>query len=472
MKLAVSRRLNATSEDDSDSSTPGETDAENSGGPGAACPEWLARYWDVKRCRWMISRQLVMDALTQDESLAGVLALNELSGNIEARRDWPWMHGRAGPIKGSTDLMLGLYLSDTYGLPSIPRAALTEAIDSIAQSSLFHPIRDYLVQLEWDNQPRLDQWLSRVLYDDRDRISPALSEYVGLVGRFLILGMVYRVMQPGCKFDYCPVFEGPGGLGKSTLVKTLAGKSYFSDAYFNLARGKEGQEQVQGLWLYEISELSSFSKAEIALIKAFISAQVDRYRPSYGRVVESYPRQCIMVGTTNETSYLRDRTGNRRFWPVPVTRRIHLNWLESQRDQLFAEAFVRFQRGERYTPTPEEELRLFYPMQESRLVETAVMSEMHDLLTRTPHLSGIGAEVHGMANFVTLAQLTQALGVTAAKSSAPLEKQIRDWLQFEGWVRIRKQVAGARVWGYERPQGWPSGRDFQRDQGFDTGEQR
>jgi putative DNA primase/helicase len=84
-----------------------------------------------------------------------------------------------------------------------------------------------------------------------------------------------------------------------------------------VSRGKEGQEQVQGLWVYEIAELANFGKAEIALIKAFITAKVDRYRPSYGRVVESYARQCVMFGTTNESTYLRDRTGNRRFWPVP-----------------------------------------------------------------------------------------------------------------------------------------------------------
>lgn len=434
----------------------GLADAEGaSGGGDGGMPRWLAPYYDADKGRWMVSRKTVIAALTHDDALAGVLGLNQLSNNIDARRPWPWVHGEAGPIKGSTDLLLGRYLSNAYGLPAITRAALIEGIETVAHESPFHPIQDYLQGLKWDGRKRVDLWLVYALGETKETLAAPVYEYLCLVGRYLLLGMVNRAMDPGCKFDYCPVFEGAGGLGKSTLVEVLAGEAWFSDTHFDVSRGKEGQEQVQGLWVYEIAELSQFGKAEIQLIKAFISAKVDRYRPSYGRVVESYPRACLMVGTTNEKTYLRDRTGNRRFWPVPVIHRINNPWVRERRDQLLAEAFELFLQGAQYYPSAEEEARLFVPMQESRLVDTAVMGELLVVLTRSPLPSGIGAIVNELAEFVTLPQLTLALGVDAAKSSPALESQIRGWMEHEGWVKAKRQLNGARHWGWVRPANWP-----------------
>jgi putative DNA primase/helicase len=426
-------------------------------------PSWLDPFWDDAKQRWSVTRKLVIAVLLNDEELAGVLGLNLLSNNIEARRAWPWQQ-RPGPVTGADDLLLGQFLSDKYGMPSITRAALSEAIETVAHERPFHPIREFLQQLRHDGTPRLDGWLLAALGEGGSTLPPATLEYVALVGRYWLLGMVYRVMAPGCKFDYCPVLEGPGGLGKSTLVEALAGAEYFSDTHFDVSRGKEGQEQVQGLWLYEIAELAGFGKGEIQLIKAFITAKVDRYRPSYGRVVESYPRQCVLVGTTNESAYLRDRTGNRRFWPVPVRNRINIAWVREWRDQLLAEAFDLYQEGAAFTPGPAEEARLFAPMQESRLVETAVSSQLLHVLTRAPALTGLGAAVHGMADFVTMSQLAQALGVDAAKSNAGLEGQIRSWMEHEGWQACKRQINGVRAWGYRRPSNWPqTGPDDERN---------
>jgi putative DNA primase/helicase len=423
---------------------------------GRPIPWWLEPYWDPDKCRWLVSRKLVIAALTHDEDLAGVLGVNQLSNNIDARRPPPWGSRAAGPVVGADDLLLGQYLSQKYGLPSIARAALSEAIETVAHSNAFHPLRDYLAGVEWDGTPRLDKWLVYAIGETPDSLAKPLFEYLCLVGRYWLLGMVNRVMEPGCKFDYCPVLEGPGGLGKSTLVEALAGSEYFSDTHFDVSRGKEGQEQVQGLWIYEIAELASFGKAEIELIKAFISAKADRYRPSYGRVVEKFPRQCVLAGTTNNKKYLRDRTGNRRFWPIPVRHRINIAWVRKWREQLLAEAFVLFQEGVEFYPSPEIEGRLFVPMQEARLVDSAVLSELLHVLTRPPAPTGIGAIVNELTDFVTMSQLTQALGVDAAKSTAGLETQIRSWLEHEGWESVKKQINGARNWGYARPRNWPA----------------
>ena len=351
--------------------------------------------------------------------------------------------------------MLGLYLSQTYGLPSIPRAALLEAIETVAHTRPFHPVREYLQRLEWDGKTRLDKWLVHVIGESPQSLPPRVFKYLSQVGRFWLIAMCARVMEPGCKFDYCPVLEGPGGMGKSTLARALASPDFFSDAHFDLTRGKEGQEQVQGVWLYELAELANLGKAEVNLIKAFISMMVDRYRPSYGRTVEAFPRQCVMVGTTNEDTYLRDRTGNRRFWPIPVRHRILMDWLLRNRDQLFAEAMQAYLRGDPYNPTPEDEERLYVPMQDSRVVETAVLSEMQHLFTRSPAATGIGAVVNELTEFVTLAQVTMALGVDAAKSNIMLESQVRAWFKQEGWERVKRQVNSVRAWGYQRPKNWP-----------------
>ncbi len=418
-------------------------------------PSWLVPYYDKANKRWLASRKMVILILERDPVLAPVLAFNELSNNVQSRVLWPWPHSQVGDVTDAVDLLLGKYLTDTYGLPSIARAALMEAIQTVAHTKRFHPIREELQGLAWDKKPRLDKWLIHILGESPDSLTPAMQEYYRIVGRCWLLGMVNRVMNPGCKFDYCPVLEGVGGLRKSTMVEILGGSKYYSDTPFEVGRGKEAQEQVQGLWVYEIAEMTHFSKSDIGAIKAFISSKVDRYRVAYGSTVGSFKRQCVLVGTTNENTYLRDRTGNRRFWPIPVRHVINTEWLVKYRDQLLAEAYALFGQGVAFTPTPDAEKRLFAPMQESRLVETAVVSELLYVLTRSPAATGIQSIVNDLANFVTIAQLALALGVDAAKSTPALEAQIRGWLDHEGWERLKKMINGVRAWGYVRPAKWP-----------------
>jgi hypothetical protein len=422
---------------------------------GRQIPDWLAPYYNKEKKCWMASRKMVILILERDPVLEPVLAYNELSNNVQSRKLWPWPHAQIGDVTDAVDLMLGKYLTDTYGLPSIARAALMEAIQTVAHTKRFHPVREYLQALKWDKKSRIDTWLIYALGESPESLRPAMFEYLKIVGRCWLLGMVNRVMQPGCKFDYCPVLEGVGGLRKSTMVEILGGTQYYSDTPFEVGRGKEAQEQVQGLWVYEIAEMTHFSKSEVGAIKAFISSKVDRYRVAYGSTVGSFARQCILVGTTNENTYLRDRTGNRRFWPVPVKHVINTEWLIKYRDLLLAEAFELYGQGVAYTPTSDQEKRLFAPMQESRLVESPVQSELLHLLTRDPTPTLMGQIINNLADFVTTAQLTKALDVDVAKSTPALDAQIRGWLDHEGWQRVKKQVNGVRANGYVRPAKWP-----------------
>lgn len=420
-------------------------------------PRWLSWFYDKEKGRWNVSRKTVIAALENAPELQGVVAYDELRNTVVCRRAFPWAYSKPGEIRGADALLLGKWLTDTWGLPSISKASLDEGLQTVAHSQRYHPVREWLGGIVWDKKPRIDRWLMHALGETPATVPAALAEYLGLVGRYWVMGMVWRVMEPGCKFDYCPVLEGSGGLRKSTLVEVLAGSEYYSDTPFEVGRGKEGPEQVQGCWLYEIAELTHFSKAEVGAIKAFISSKVDRYRVAYGSTVEAFPRQCVLVGTTNEDTYLRDRTGNRRFWPVPVRNQINTEFVAKYREQLLAEAYELYLQGASYTPSADEEKRLFHPMQESRLVETAVESELLAVLTRKPVAAATGplGFVHCEATFVTIAQLVQALGMDAAKAPPGLQGQITAWLKHEGWERVKRQVNGVRAWGFTRPAEWP-----------------
>ena len=418
-------------------------------------PRWLRPYWDKAKRRWLTSRKMVIRALNEDPDLGGLLAFNQLTNNIDARRGWPWAHGKAGAVGNSVDLMLGNYLSDAYGLPSITRTALTEGMETVAFTAPYHPVLEYLGGLQWDGKPRLDKWLMHVIGETPDTVPKRLAEYLALVGRYFVMGLVARVMEPGCKFDYCLVLEGKGGRYKSTALKTLVGKEWFSDTRFDVQKNKEAQEQVQGVWLYELGELAHFNKAGVDEIKAFVSSEVDRYRPAYGKHVESFPRQCVLTATTNNRKYLRDKTGNRRFWPVPVAHVINVSWIARYRDQLFAEALQLVRAGERHWPDEETEVRLFVPMQQERMVVDAVEEELLRVLTRAPTQAGIGAEVNELTPHVSVALLIQALGVDVGKANAGLQSQIRGWLEQEGWDQKKVPVGDTRLMRYVRPAVWP-----------------
>ncbi len=403
-----------------------------------------------------VNRKMIIAALRRAPALKDCLGFNELTGAPSTKLPWPW-RGEAGPLKDTDDLALGDYLCNEYKLKGASRAALSEAIETVADQRRFHPIRDWLKTIEHDGKARIDKWLIYVMGMDPDKLNPKRKRYLELVGRFLLLGLVARVMEPGCKFDYSPVFEGLPGVGKSTFVKTLVGVDFFSDTHFDIGNGKDGFEQLEGLWGYELSELTALRKADSEQVKQFFSSTIDRFRGAYGKYVQAHPRQCVIFCSTNKKQYLYDLTGNRRFWPIWIDQPIKLDWLRKYRAQLFAEAFALYKAKGRYAPTREEEEEFFIPEQKLRLVETAVQSRLYELLTRegSPQGEGkISADLNQMVNFVTLDRLVSALGADAAKSSSLLEGQIRGWLEAHGWTYGREST-GQRRRGYKQPSVWP-----------------
>jgi predicted P-loop ATPase len=215
---------------------------------------------------------------------------------------------------------------------------LADALKIECLDHVFDPVRDYLDSLKWDGKPRVDTWLTRYC---RAKDVPLVRAF----GRKFLLAGVRRVRRPGCKFDYILTLEGDQGIGKSTLYRTLAGEENFCDNEILGLDKREQQEAIQGVWIYELAELEGIRKSDVTHIKLFASKTHDKARPAWGRGVVNRPRRTIFGASTNESDYLRDATGNRRFWPVSVGR-IDLAGVARDRDQLWAEAATLEATGE------------------------------------------------------------------------------------------------------------------------------
>lgn len=262
---------------------------------------------------------------------------NEFSSFEIYGRVGPW-GGRVGANITDIDIVLiKRWFSHTYRFEPAS-GIIHEVVQAISNDNKFHPVRDYLDGLRWDGVERLGSWL-------KDAIGAEAPEpYLSDVSRKLLIALVARIYEPGCKFDQVVILEGGQGVGKSTLLRQLIGDEWFSDEHL-VVSDKDAVVNMQGVWCFELGELSSFHRAEINQLKAFLSRTADKIRLPYGRRTEVLHRQCVFVGTTNLSEYLQDETGNRRFWPVKVGR-YDFKWIKENRDQLFAEAKFHHQLGE------------------------------------------------------------------------------------------------------------------------------
>ena len=233
-----------------------------------------------------------------------------------------------------------LYFERVYGIWS-PTKFKDALLAVVSAERLYHPIKEYFATLQWDGVERLDTLLVDYMGADD-------SPYVRAVTRKALTAAVARIYEPGIKFDSMLVISGPQGMGKSTFF-ALLGKEWFSDS-LSIAdmRDKTASEKLQGYWILEIAEMNGIKKVDVETVKSFISRTDDKFRQAYGTVVESHPRTNIIVGSSNSDSgFLRDITGNRRFWPVNVTGEgKHHPWELESVDQVWAEAIVRYREGE------------------------------------------------------------------------------------------------------------------------------
>ena len=279
--------------------------------------------------------------LRHDPKLAGVLALDEMELTVVARRCPPWRKLSGGvQWTDRDDAALRYYLERKYGLTGKDR--IYDAVQVVAEENRFHPVKDYLASCSWDEVPRLDTLLI-------DYLGAEDTEYTRAVTRKTLVAAVARVYRPGVKFDTMLTLRGGQGIGKSTLVSRLGG-DWFSDS-FALTGGKSDSEQLMGVWIMEVGELAGLKKAEVEAIKQYLSKTSDRYRPAYARRVQDCPRQCVFFGSTNETQFLRDATGNRRFWVVDApndpTSSVWEDLTPETVKQIWGEAVHRYKAGEK-----------------------------------------------------------------------------------------------------------------------------
>ena len=270
------------------------------------------------------------------------IRLNTMTGMLEAETDsLPWKRDFIFWQNTDSD-QLYMWIANNHGV-QFPKEIFQMALTTVANKRRFHPIEDYLQELpEWDGQERVERLLVDYLGADDTVFN---REAI----RKVLLAAIARIYHPGIKFDYMLVLNGPQGIGKSTFFGRLF-KGFLSDSLTMLdMRDKTGSEKLQGYWALEVAEMAGMRKADIECVKSFISRQEDIYRPAYGRVVEKHPRRCVIVGSTNSsTGFLRDISGNRRFWPVKCSGGKLKPWnlTDEELDQIWAEAMAAYNSGE------------------------------------------------------------------------------------------------------------------------------
>lgn len=321
--------------------------------PDKAGVDWMASAkldYDQNTGRPKKTRDNIMRILQHDPLLAGKIAVDDFAVRGLALGALPWNPEDGRRLWTDTDdAGVAWYLENKFDITG--KDKIDGALLLISESNKINEVKDYLTALEWDKTPRLDTVLSDYLGADD-------TPYTRAVARKSLTAAVARVMQPGCKYDYVPVFVGPQGIGKSTFLATL-GKDWFSDSLQSF-EGKEAAEMIQGVWINELGEMTGYTRSETNTIKQFLSKREDIYRQAYGRRTGRYPRKCVFFGTCNQFEFLKDLTGNRRFWPVDVgkhkPKKNIWNDLPAEVDQIWAEAVMRWRIGEPlYFEKPEME---------------------------------------------------------------------------------------------------------------------
>ena len=362
------------------------------------------------------------------QDMAGVLAYNEFTKEIDVAKRPPWHTERGDFPRKLTDV------DDTRATAWLERKGVKLAINvvhnaivSAAHHKPYNPLHDYLNGLEWDGKARIDKALHFLL-------GCSDNQYTGSVSRRFLVGAAARALNPGCKMDTMLILEGPQGLKKSTAVAELFGEEWFTDELGDLG-SKDAALQVQGVWCVEIAELATMNRAESNRIKEWITRRVDRFRPPYGRNIVDAPRQCVLVGTVNpEGGYLKDATGGRRFWPVRCSK-INVDWIRARRDQIWAEAVAAYRSGERWW-FDKGEIESAQKEQEARYESDPWTDQVVGFIT--------GKE----GSHVTVSEVMDHLTLSNRDQNQASQNRVAKILVAEGWRRVQKTFNKKRVWCY------------------------
>ena len=379
-------------------------------------------------------------ALEQAPQLQGLVAYNEFSDEVTIMQPAPWRNIKDPEPWSDVDrieLQAWLQAQEI----SVNRAnVVQDAVITVARRKTYNPVTEYLDGLEWDHTFRLAHWL--------DEYMGAIGEprYLDAIGPKILVGAVARAYEPGCKLDVVPVLEGPQGKGKSTAVRIL-GHPWNADGVPDLST-KDAAIQIQGVWLVELEELTSMSRADVEHVKAFLSRSTDRYRPPYGRNAVNRPRRCAFIASTNLQDYLKDETGNRRFWPIRC-RGIDLAALQRDKDQLWAEAVHEYRNGlqwhlsasDEVLAAQEQELRRLVPELEAELIE--YLEDQRSMGKDVVYMRELLKDVAGIRDF---AKDRYHAGAIASQFSRVMTRQ--------GWEKMK---AIGRGENRRQPYQWQGG---------------
>ncbi len=380
----------------------------------------------------------VLLILRNHESWKGVLAFDEFSYCIVLLRPPPYRPATFSVSPDgvawtdSDDVLTAAWLNREYRL-FVGVETVRQAVLAAAGDNAFHPVRSYLSGLTWDGRPRIETWLIDFLGADD-------TAYVRAVSTRWLISAVARILLPGTKVDHVLILEGNQGLLKSTALRMLAPK-WFTDE-LDAIGSKDAAGQLLGVWIVELAELDALGRAEIARVKAFLSKTFDRYRPSYGRHVVRFERQCVFAGTVNHAEYLKDETGNRRFWPVRCSGisgigRADIEGLARDRDQLWAEAVSRYRAGEKW-------------WLETRSLVVAAAKEQDDRFQGDVWEHLIQRFVEGRSA-VTVGEILADLGIETGKQGQVEQNRVARCLLRLKWFRAQRHHTGRKQWVYVPP---------------------
>ncbi len=396
----------------------------------------------------------VITALSFDPAFAGALVFDEFRQEILATRALPWDGADTTYPRswGDADDVRCAEWLQRHEI-NVPPVVVGRSVVAVARNIRIHPVRDYLTGLAWDGTPRLDTWTVTHLGAEDTPLHRAM-------GAMWMISAVARIMRPGVKADHMLILEGPQGIKKSTALKVLASDDWFTDELAELG-SKDAAQQMRGVWIIEMAELDAIGRAEVSRIKAFLTRTTDRYRPPYERYLVTVPRQCVFAGSVNPDTYLRDETGNRRFWPIRCGD-IDLDGLRRDRDQLWAEAVARFNAGATWwledrtligRATAAQDARVQTDAWDS-LIERWLVSEKRRVNV------GFGPYEDWRDEYVPRAMplrdvavgevLEQALCIEPAKWSLADQMRVGRYFKAKKWTRYRS-TGKARDWRYEAP---------------------